>query len=243
MSVLMSGDSPVASDSARSTSSCRRRTCASISIDRSADSGSGLTSALHARRVRSEGTRRARARPLRRASASPVLGAFAICRMMATVPTRCRSSGPGSSASLFCSSSSTMRSPASARLTASTDIGRLTPSGATVIGSTTAPRSGTTGSSEGSAGRLRSVVVSHEFRHLTLNRGASPSAAIHAARRGELGDPLELDEIDPVGVVVRRVVVGMQSGREEHGGDAALQERPVVGSLQQPLRVPIVVLL
>ena len=45
-----------------------------------------------------------------------------------------------------------MRSPASARLTASTDTGRLTPSGATVIGSTTVSRSGTTGSSDGSDG-------------------------------------------------------------------------------------------
>ena len=43
-----------------------------------------------------------------------------------------------------------MRSPASARLIASTDIGRLTPSGATVIGSTTVPRIGMTGSSAGS---------------------------------------------------------------------------------------------
>ena len=72
--------------------------------------------------------------------------------MMATVPTLCRSSGAGSSASFFCSSSRTIRSPASARLTASTETGRLTPSGATVIGSTTAPRSGTTGSSDGSGG-------------------------------------------------------------------------------------------
>ena len=45
-----------------------------------------------------------------------------------------------------------MRSPASARLIASTEIGRPTPSGATVIGSTTVSRSGTTGSSEGSDG-------------------------------------------------------------------------------------------
>ena len=50
-------------------------------------------------------------------------GAFAIWRTIATVPTRCRSSGAGSSASVRWSSSSTMRSPASARLMASTDIG------------------------------------------------------------------------------------------------------------------------
>ena len=93
-------------------------------------------------------------------------GALAICRMIATVPTRCRSSAPGSSASLFCSSSSTMRSPASARLIASTDIGRLTPSGATVIGSTTAPRSGTTGSSDGSErGELAETSSAMSSRH------------------------------------------------------------------------------
>ena len=45
-----------------------------------------------------------------------------------------------------------MRSAASALFTASTERGRLTPSGATVIGSTTEPRSGTTGSSLGSGG-------------------------------------------------------------------------------------------
>ena len=41
----MSGERPVASDSARSTSSCSRRTCASISSERSETSGSGLISA------------------------------------------------------------------------------------------------------------------------------------------------------------------------------------------------------
>ena len=80
------------------------------------------------------------------------VGAFAIWRMMATVPTRCTSSGVGSSTSFFCSRSRTVRSVASAWFTASTDIERLTPSGATVSGSTTAPRSATTGSSEGSGG-------------------------------------------------------------------------------------------
>ena len=45
-----------------------------------------------------------------------------------------------------------MRSPASARLIASTDSARPTPSGATVSGSTTVSRSGTTGSSVGSDG-------------------------------------------------------------------------------------------
>ena len=41
-SALRSGERPVASDSARSTSSCSRRTWASISSERSADSGSGV---------------------------------------------------------------------------------------------------------------------------------------------------------------------------------------------------------
>ena len=45
-----------------------------------------------------------------------------------------------------------MRSPDSALLTASTEMVRLTPSGAIVSGRTTAPRSGTTGSSLGSGG-------------------------------------------------------------------------------------------
>ncbi len=77
---------------------------------------------------------------------------LAIWRTIATVPIRWRSSGVGSSLSFFCSSSSTIRSPAKALFTASTEIGRLTPSGATVIGKTTAPRSGTTGNSLGSGG-------------------------------------------------------------------------------------------
>src|SRR4029079_16923103 len=79
-------------------------------------------------------------------------GPLAIWRMIATVPTLYKSAGPGSSASLCCRSRRTMRSPASARLIASTDIGRFTPSGATVKGSTTVPRIGMTGSSAGIGG-------------------------------------------------------------------------------------------
>ena len=119
-----------------------------------------------------------------------------------------------------------MRSPASARLTASTEIGRLTPSGATVIGSTTVSRSGTTGSSDGSDGawggkrqrqpscRRSSCVVS---RRLAV--GGHPRQP-----RRKLGDAFELREIDPVDVVVRRVVIRMEAGREEHRGNRRARE-------------------
>ena len=165
MSVLMSGDNPVASDSARSTSSCTRRTLASMSIDRSADSGSAFTSAFSMPRSFWRNSARARATPSTRIRTPEPSGVFAICLMIATAPTRCRSSGEGSSTSPFCSRSRTMRSPASARLTASTEIGRLTPSGATVIGRTTASRRGTTGSSEGSGGGACGASSAMMFRH------------------------------------------------------------------------------
>ena len=149
-SVFRSGERPVASDSARSTSSCRRRTCASISMLRSDASGSGFSSAVSTPRSLRRNSARARTMPSTSTRMPP--GDFAIWRMTATVPTRCRSSSVGSSVSFCCISSRTRRSPASARFTASTDSGRLTPSGATVSGNTTAPRSGRTGSSDGRAG-------------------------------------------------------------------------------------------
>ena len=65
---------------------------------------------------------------------------------------RCSSSGSGSSASSSCSARNSMRSPASARFTASTDTGRLTASGCTLSGNATVPRSGSTGSSGGRGG-------------------------------------------------------------------------------------------
>ena len=65
------------------------------------------------------------------------------------MPTRARSDGARSSASTFCCGINTMRSPASARLIASTETARFTDSGAAVRGNTTVRRSGSTGSSDG----------------------------------------------------------------------------------------------
>ena len=167
-SALMSGESPVASDSARSTSSCRWRTRASTAMVRSAGSLSGLSSACMTPRSICRNSARARATPS--TSTRMPDGPLAICRMMHTVPTLWRSSGPGSSVSFVCSSVRTMRSPASARFTASTDIGRFTPSGETLSGSTTAPRSGTTGSSEGNGGTRGSAIGSQCTSDFKLSR-------------------------------------------------------------------------
>jgi hypothetical protein len=100
-----------------------------------------------------------------------------------------------------------MRSPASARFTASTDTPRLTPSGATVIGSTTEPRSGTTGNSDGSgAGCCVSATA------LSLSASDLWRRALGDDPRGSRGQPghaLQFGEIKTVGVVLRRVVIGM----------------------------------
>ena len=111
---------------------------------------------------------------------------LAICRMIATVPTRWRSSGPGSSFSSFCSSSKTIRSAASARLTASIDIGRLTPSGATVIGKTTASRSGMTGIFVGSAGAVgasATIIGSYQLRRSAFAERRAVGAGRRKLRR------------------------------------------------------------
>src|SRR5882672_12700473 len=178
------------------------------------------------------------------------VGAFAICLITATVPTRFRSSARGSSRSPLCRRSSTIRSPASARLIASMDTGRPTPSGATVIGRTTVSRSGTTGSSEGSGGVCGAVV---ETSVSAMVHVIEPSLSDIARRvaigcqpdqaRRQLGDALQFCKVNPPRVVIRGVIVGMQAGRQKDCGYAVLQKRPVVGTADQVLRVAVVVLL
>ena len=85
--------------------------------------------------------------------------ALAIWRMMATVPTFRRSSGPGSSLSLSCSTSRISRSAPSARLTVSIDTPRVTASGCSVSGNATVLRRGRTESSVGSGGWVGSAIL------------------------------------------------------------------------------------
>ena len=152
-----SSANPAASDSAFSIRSWTRRMCASTSIDRSAVSGIGVMRARIDVPVRVTTSARTRAIPSMMMLMPP--GVFAICRTMPTVPTRCTSSGPGSSASECCRSSSTMRSEPSARFTVSIDTGRLTASGCSVSGNATVRRRGRTGSSEGSVGGVGSAIA------------------------------------------------------------------------------------
>ena len=78
---------------------------------------------------------------------------------MATVPIFRRSSGPGSSLSLSCSTSRIRRSLPSARLTVSIDTPACTASGCSVSGNATVLRSGRTGSSVGSGGGVGSAIL------------------------------------------------------------------------------------
>jgi hypothetical protein len=76
----------------------------------------------------------------------------AICRMTPTVPTRRRSLGCGSSSFVLCSVRNSMRLPdCSAWLTESIDTGRLMVNGSTLSGNAIVSRSGSTGSSDGTA--------------------------------------------------------------------------------------------
>ena len=131
--------------------------CASTSIDRSTVSGIGVICA------RIDVPARVTTSALTRATPSMMmlipLATFAICRTMPTVPTRCTSSGAGSSASECCRTSSTRRSEPSARLTLSIETGRFTASGCNVSGNATVRRSGRTGSSEGSVGGVGSAIA------------------------------------------------------------------------------------
>src|SRR4051812_31699074 len=166
--------------------------------------------------------------------------------MIATVPTRWRSSADGSSASPRCSSNSTIRSPASARLIASIDTVRPTPSGATVSGSTTVSRSGTTGSSDGSDGVSGAGVetsASAMCLSLSVESGRVPiGSQPHEARR-QFGNPFELGEINPGRVVGGRVVIRVQSRGQKDGRNSVLQKWPVVRAADEVLRVAVVVLL
>ena len=87
----ISGERPVASDSARSASSRRRRRCASIETFFSTVSGSALTRAL--RMVSSSWMNSARARATPSTRIRTPSGARASWRMSATVPTFFRSLG------------------------------------------------------------------------------------------------------------------------------------------------------
>ena len=148
---------PVASDSAFSMRSWTRRMCASTSIVRSTVSGIGVIWARIDVPVRVTMSARTRAIPSMMMLMPPLT--FAICRTMPTVPTRCTSSGVGSSASECCRTSSTIRSEPSARFTLSMETGRLTASGCSVSGNATVRRSGRTGSSEGSVGGVDSAIA------------------------------------------------------------------------------------
>ncbi len=68
---------------------------------------------------------------------------------MQIVPTSSSWSGSGSSESVFCSTSSSIRSVVSAVFTDSTEAGRFTASGCSVSGKATVRRRGSTGSDEG----------------------------------------------------------------------------------------------
>ena len=173
-------EKPLASVRARSTCSCSRRTYASTSTERSTCSGSAWITARIDSPVRLTTSARTRARPSTM-TWSPD-GLRAIWRMMPTVPIRFTWSGPGSSSSPSCSTSSSMRSPASARFTDSTDTGRFTASGCTLSGNATVPLSGNTGSSGGSGGMvdgdsgMRSWWVFHR-------KSAEPSTRLPRCRR------------------------------------------------------------
>ena len=99
-----------------------RRTCASTSSVRSKVSGSGVMCARIDVPARVTESSRTRASPSRMMLMPRP--AFAICRMTPTVPIFRRSSGPGSSLSLSCSTSRISRSLPSARLTVSIDTPR-----------------------------------------------------------------------------------------------------------------------
>ncbi len=71
---------------------------------------------------------------------------------MQIVPTFSSCSGSGSSESVCCSTSSSIRSVVSAVLTDSIEAGRFTASGCSVSGNATVRRSGSTGSDVGSGG-------------------------------------------------------------------------------------------
>ena len=81
----------------------------------------------------------------------PPLGAFAIWRIAAMVPIGFRSLGVGSSLSVVWSDRKISRSLASARFTASIDIGREMASGCRVSGKTTVSRRARAGRSLGYA--------------------------------------------------------------------------------------------
>src|SRR5574338_68919 len=249
-SARRSGERPVASDSAFSTSSWIWRTRASTSSERCECSGNARMSAVIAGPLVSwlRNSALARATPSTRMR-SPLVP-FAIWRMMPTVPTRLRSSGPGSSPSPSCNSRRTMRSPASARFTASTDTGRLTARGATVSGNTTDRRSGRTGSSEGSCGVV--PVCCSAFGLLMCT---SSAIWIHVGRRVRIGgqppghpereprDLFQLLKIDSAHVVLRRVVIGMEAGRQENRRHLLLQKRPLIAAANQVLGIHVEVLL
>src|SRR5438093_1378411 len=116
----------------------------------------------------------------------PPFGIFAICRIAPIVPTRRRLSIAGSSSSLFWSTRKRRRSPLSARLTESTDAGRLIASGCSVSGRTTFCRSAMTGSSLGYV-RAGSVGMIQPSGSHADPGGSNDSAVPYGADAGVIG--------------------------------------------------------
>ena len=159
----------------------------------------------------------ARARATPSTSSRTPLDDFAICRMRPTVPTRARSEGAGSSASTFCCSISTMRSPASARLIASTETARFTDSGAAVRGNTTVRRSGRTGSSDGiwGGGGLTAFAIGVQRFSAYETRGRRSIGDAPGCFEGQPRHAHKFIEVYLVHVVFGSVVVGVQSRSSE----------------------------
>ncbi len=199
---LRSWGRPVVNARARSLSSRRRWMYASTSSSRASSSGRTSAEASSTLPVRETSVIRARTSPS--TTIWIAAGPFAIWRMTPTVPTPRIASGPGSSVSPACWTSSTRRSPPSARFTESTDTGRLTASGWSVSGKTTVPRRGMTGSLAGSGGtaEVERSDMDQAPRRLTwlaespAGRRRSPS---RARRRATRRTPRHLPSVSPTG--------------------------------------------